>query len=118
MAVKTVTLLLPGLQLVWMKEHDMPDNTNNTRIRRRLIVASVLASQAALTACADPSAGRTLFDEQCSVCHRAGASALHTSAAEIPDLLQSGSIRPHRFQLSDGQLRDLEAYLAEVQAGR
>ncbi len=81
-------------------------------------MASVLASQVALTACADPIAGRNLFDQQCSVCHRSGAGALRTPAAEIPALLQSGSIRTHRFQLSDGQLKDLEAYLAEVQAAK
>ena len=78
---------------------------------------ALLGVQTLLPACADPSAGRALFEQQCQQCHRAGASALRTPVADIPAKLKSGSIRPHRFQLSDNQLRDLEAYLTEIKAG-
>lgn len=68
-----------------------------------------------LPACADPSTGRALFEQRCISCHRSGASALHTPAADLRAVLRSGDIRSHRFQLSDSELNDLEAYLAKVQ---
>lgn len=81
-----------------------------------MCAALALAVQSLLPACADTGAGRELFDQQCSQCHRGGPSTLRTPAAQVADLLQQGNIRPHRFSLSDSQLRDLDSYLKEAQA--
>jgi len=109
---------------LWRADQTMPDKHNNPngillprRWQHGAGLAALLGLQLLLPACAtDPSAGRALFDRQCSQCHHAGAAALKTPAARVPELLGSGTIRPHRFKLDDTQLRDIAAYLEEVQA--
>lgn len=77
----------------------------------------LLMTWAAAVCPADVSTGRTLFDNTCMRCHRSGPAGFDTPVEAMPDVLGSGTIRAHRFQLSDSQLQALVEYLTQA-AGR
>lgn len=83
---------------------------------RRLALAGLLAGPLLLPVHADTTAGRLLFERQCSDCHRAGPGALRTPVAQIPALLKAGTVRRHRFSLTEDQLQELAAYLTGIKA--
>ena len=70
----------------------------------------------ALPACADPDAGRALFEARCIRCHGGGAATLKTTPAQLPAVLTSGTLRAHRFTLSDRDIAALQAYLTQVKS--
>ena len=59
------------------------------------------------------SAGKAIFDRLCANCHQTPTS-IKTSTAELKTRLSSGSIRQHRFQLSDDELVQVTEYIKSV----
>jgi hypothetical protein len=55
------------------------------------------------------------FQQTCARCHHSGPDAFRTSPDKIPDLLRSGSIRQHRFSLSEEELEKLMVYFSQQQ---
>lgn len=94
----------------------MPETlTNNPGWRRWVVTCVALGGlQSLVPAGAGP--GQALFERQCQPCHRGGPATLDTPASDIATVLRGGTIRPHRFQLDDNQLRELQDYLTEVKA--
>jgi len=60
------------------------------------------------------SPGRTLFEQNCQRCHGA-TPTFKTRADELAGFLRAGTVRPHRFTLSDAELEQLAAYVASLQ---
>ncbi|MFO8024650.1 c-type cytochrome [Thiohalophilus sp.] len=54
--------------------------------------------------------GKHLFQQHCSRCHQTPAK-LTTPPDQLPELLRSDTIRPHRFELDDEALRHIVAYI-------
>jgi len=70
-----------------------------------------------VAACADDttvSAGHTLFEQNCQRCHGA-TPAFKTRADELAGFLRAGTVRPHRFTLSNVELEQIAAYAASLQ---
>ena len=59
----------------------------------------------------DVARGKALFETHCSRCHHDGGASFRTPLAELPTFLASKSVRAHRFQLSEAELKDLVAGL-------
>lgn len=96
----------------------MLDRSMRTPYRRSRVVylAALCGIQILLPACADPAAGERLFADQCSRCHRGAITSLAASPEQLADKLRAGTVRSHRFELSDAQIRDLAAHLAALRA--
>lgn len=59
------------------------------------------------------SSDNEFFEQTCARCHHSGPDAFHTSPDKIPDLLRSGSIRQHRFSLSEEELEKITVYFSQ-----
>jgi len=60
------------------------------------------------------SEGERQFQQHCSRCHQSPRQ-LETPADQIFNMLKSGSIRLHRFELDDETIRHIVAYISEQQ---
>ena len=59
-------------------------------------------------------AGRELYEENCIYCHSANPNEFQTEPDAVKDLLKAGKIRSHRrFDFTDNQLDELQAYLEQ-----
>ena len=61
--------------------------------------------------------GEALFEGNCVYCHTPEPTAFRTPVAKIPELLRSGRVGAHRFELTDAQLKSLTDYLANLGTG-
>jgi mono/diheme cytochrome c family protein len=68
------------------------------------------------TAYADELQGAKLFQNNCARCH-ASPAGIKADPANIPAILKSGSIRRHRFSLSDDDINTITAYLSAQNKG-
>lgn len=80
----------------------------------RFLLLMTCAGFALPAAAQDATRGQTLFEANCSRCHRNGAADMRTPLAELPAVLASKSVRAHRFQLSEAEVKDIAAYLASA----
>jgi cytochrome c553 len=85
-------------------------------LKLSIIVSGLLLATLLAPARADTSAGAELFKNSCARCHGPDPRQLKTATDDIAELLKSGSIRRHRFSLSDQDLSTLMAYLLEARS--
>ncbi|WP_324781191.1 cytochrome c [Thiobacillus sedimenti] len=78
----------------------------------RFLLLMMCAGFALPAGAQDAMRGKTLFEANCSRCHRNGAADMRTPLAELPAVLASRSVRAHRFRLSEAEVNDIAAYLA------
>ncbi len=74
-----------------------------------VFLTPVMMLPAALAAQAEAE-GRSLFETQCARCH-AGPASLKTEVTHVAAKLRGGTVRQHRFTLSETQLNALTEYL-------
>jgi len=77
-----------------------------------VLLAGLCAGLAFPAAGQDVARGKALFETHCSRCHHDGGASFRTPQAEMPAFLASRSVRAHRFQLSEVELKDIVASLA------
>lgn len=56
--------------------------------------------------------GERLYQQHCSRCHQS-ASRLPVAPGKVADVLQSGTIRQHRFSLDDAALQSIVEYIKQ-----
>lgn len=66
-------------------------------------------------AAAQAESGQALFETRCARCH-ANPAGLKTVPTRVAGVLRDGSVRQHRFTLSDVELKALTDYLAAARA--
>lgn len=66
------------------------------------------------TPAAGAESGRALYEGNCVYCHGGEPAKLSTPPDGVPELLRSGSVRAHRFELDDADLRALVEFLKEA----
>jgi mono/diheme cytochrome c family protein len=86
-----------------------------TRLQIRVPFLLMLALPATSFA-ADVGKGQTAFQSTCVRCHTAGPTGLKTPPGDLAAVLKSGTIRKHRFMLSDTDIEDLTAYVESTKA--
>jgi hypothetical protein len=55
--------------------------------------------------------GASLFYENCARCHRDGPRSVLAPANKLEDILKSGSIRQHRFNLTNEEISIITDYI-------
>jgi mono/diheme cytochrome c family protein len=55
--------------------------------------------------------GASLFYENCAKCHRDGAQSIQAPVNSLESILTSGTIRQHRFRLTNEELKALITYI-------
>ena len=82
---------------------------------------TLLATSTFTVAVADTAAGpdgaitgKTIYDTTCAGCHRSNPAALKTAPSEVAQILKSGKIRAHHFNLTDSEIKALVDYLTTV----
>lgn len=78
----------------------------------RLLLLMLCTGLALPAAAQDVARGQALFEANCSRCHGDGGAGLRTPLAELPAFLVSRSVRKHRFELSEAEVKEIAAYLA------
>lgn len=81
----------------------------------RALLLALLAFPLAAAA-ADAIQGRIVYQSTCARCHRPDQGRLQTPPTQVPEVLRSGRISPHRFVLSDTELDNLVEYLESLEA--
>lgn len=64
---------------------------------------------------ADAIQGKILYQSTCVRCHRTDQGRLQTPPSQVPEVLRSGRISPHRFTLSETDLDNLVEYLESLE---
>lgn len=59
-------------------------------------------------------AGKTVYDTTCAGCHRSNPAAFKTPPNEVTEVLKSGKIRYHHFNLTDSEIKALVDYLTTL----
>jgi mono/diheme cytochrome c family protein len=63
---------------------------------------------------ADAAAGRQVYEATCARCHGPTPIQFSTEPDALGEFLQSGSVRSHRFSLSETEIEALVRYVTEV----
>lgn len=68
---------------------------------------------AQVAAAAGAESGRALYESNCVYCHGGDPAGLSTPPDQVPEVLRSGNVRAHRFELDEADLRALVDFLKE-----
>lgn len=66
-----------------------------------------------ISSTANGTEGDKLFQQYCARCHQT-AAAIKTAPDKIVNVLTSGAIRQHRFNLNDDTLEAIVSYIKQV----
>ena len=80
-------------------------------ITRLIVLVSSLSFTSYATA--DSNSDAQLFNTTCARCHTSAAN-IKTDIAHVPAILRSGSVRQHRFTLSDSEIDIIIQYLSAL----